>query len=177
MSRPRAPRHLPHPNIASPHSLHTAFDATIYPFDSTNNNNQIMTVRFLTRLLTVASHNCCSKYSSDASRTVSQKQKRYCLDRPRTPRAHRSNPALLSTTCDAARRETPPSTATPRPRSPTRHHSRTRSNPSGPVELSRNSGLYSEYNVPIYDLNGGSYQTLTTYNIVVTPCVIQTAII
>jgi hypothetical protein len=26
-------------------------------------------------------------------------------------------------------------------------------------------------------LNGGSYQTLTTYNIVVTPCVIQTAII
>ena len=75
MSRPRAPRHLPHPNIASPHSLHTAFDATIYPFDSTNNNNQIMTVRFLARLLTVASHNCCSKYSSDASRTVSQKQK------------------------------------------------------------------------------------------------------
>ena len=30
---------------------------------------------------------------------------------------------------------------------------------------------------PIYDLNGGSYQTLTTYNIVMTPCLIQTAII
>ena len=135
--------------FASPHitpprrPLYTASDATIP--STTNNNSQIMTVRFLARLLTVASLNCCSKFSSDASRTVSQKQKLYCLDRLRTPRAHRSNPALLSTICDAARRETPPSTATPRPRSPIRHHSRTRSNPSEPVELSRNSGLYSEY--------------------------------
>ena len=94
----------------------------------------------------------------------------------RTPRAHRSNPALLSTTCVAARRETQPSTATPRPRSPTRHHSRMRSNPSGLVELSRNSGLYSEYNVPIYDLNEG-LRPYIDYNIVMTPCVIQTAII